>query len=357
MLPVVYAAARCRCLLSTPRNVDCCLRRHVACCLRLGTLPVVYASARFLLSVVYAALLLRPACCLRLGTLPVVYATARHVACCLRLGTLPVVYVSARCLLSTPRHVACFVCCLRLGVYFRCLLSTPRRCCLLSTPRHVACCLRLGTLPVVYASAFVLPVVYARRSRCHLLIICVKLLYARARCLFICCLHCSLGQAFSCGHLLYICVFHIARLLWPVVYARLSQAFSCGHLLHICVFHIARWSRRSLVAIYCICVFRCSTPGVLLLPFIEYLCFRHCSFEPGVLFVIYCYSYCSLSHVLLWPFIEYLCFSYCSLEPGVLLLPFINICVFHIARLSQAFSCGHLLIISIFRISVFHIAR
>ena len=71
-------------------------------------------------------------------------------------------------------------------------------------------------------------------------------------------------------------------LLWPFIeylcisvfhIARLSQAFSCGHLLNICVFPY--------------CSFE---PGVLLWPFIEYLCVLYCSFEPGVL---------------LWPFTEY----------------------------------------------------
>ena len=85
---------------------------------------------------------------------------------------------------------------------------------------------------------------------------------------------------------------------------------------------------------YSFCSFE---PGVLLWPFIDYLCFSYCSFEPGVL---------------LWPFIKYLCLPCCSLEPGVLVWPFIdNLCIFHIARLSQAFSCGHLLNICVFPIA------
>ena len=125
-----------------------------------------------------------------------------------------------------------------------------------------------------------------------------------------------------------------------------------------------------------LCIPDCSIePGVLLWPFIAYLCIPDCSFEPGVLlwpFIDYwCFSYCSFEPgVLLWPFITYLCMPCCSLEPGVLLWPFIecvyipdcsfelsvllwHISVFHIARLSQAFSCGHLLIISVFHIPHF----
>ena len=167
-----------------------------------------------------------------------------------------------------------------------------------------------------------------------------------------------LSQAFSCGHLLNICVLHIARL---------SQAFSCGHLVNIC-FHF--------------CSFE---PGVLLWPFIDYLCITYCSFEPGLLnicvlhiarlsqafscghLVNICFHFCSFEPgVLLWPCIDYLFITYCSFEPGVHFWPFIEnlyflflysillvwarrslvatywIFVFHIARLSQAFSCGHL---------------
>ena len=168
--------------------------------------------------------------------------------------------------------------------------------------------------------------------------------------LYICVFHIArLSQAFSCGHLLHICVFHVARwsqafcghllhiphcsfvhffpfIIYVVVFhiARLSQAFSCGHLLHICVFHVARLFSHLLH----IC-----EPGVLLWPFIIYLCIPHCAFEPGVL---------------LWPFII---FVYSMLLVGA------RPCG-HVARLigsriphcqSQAFSCGHLLYIHIAR--------
>ena len=115
-------------------------------------------------------------------------------------------------------------------------------------------------------------------------------------------------QAFSCGHLLNVCIFQIARL---------SRAFSCGHLLvisvfHISVFHIARLSQAfSFGHLLNISVFHIAPePGVLLWPFIEYLCIPDCSFEPGVL---------------LWPFIAYLCIPDSSFEPGVLLWSFLNI--------------------------------
>ena len=69
--------------------------------------------------------------------------------------------------------------------------------------------------------------------------------------------------------------------------ARLSNGYSCGHLLNVSVFHIARLSQ------------------ALLWSFIEYLCIPYCSFWAGVLW---------------WPFIEYLRIPYCSFEPGVVVV-------------------------------------
>ena len=73
----------------------------------------------------------------------------------------------------------------------------------------------------------------------------------------------------------------LVAVYWIFVFiiARLSRAFSCGHLVN----NIARLSQA-----------------------FSFLIARHlfpslCSFEPGIL---------------LWPFIEYLCISYCSIEPG-----------------------------------------
>ena len=77
-----------------------------------------------------------------------------------------------------------------------------------------------------------------------------------------------LSQAFSCGHLLNVCISQIARL---------SQAFSCGHLLIISVFHI------------------------------PYSCIPYCSFEPGVL---------------LWPFTEYFGERLPAETPGTFYLDF-----------------------------------
>ena len=110
-----------------------------------------------------------------------------------------------------------------------------------------------------------------------------------------------------------ICVFLIVRL---------SQAFSCGYYWIFVYFILLVWARRSLVAIYWILAFlivrlsQAFSCGDLL-----NICILYCSFEPGVL---------------LWPLIEFvfLMLVYCLVA---------TYCVFHIARLSQAFSCGHLL--------------
>ena len=101
-------------------------------------------------------------------------------------------------------------------------------------------------------------------------------------------------------------------LLWPFIEYLCYTYRSCGHLLKICVFYIARLSQ------------------AFLWTFIEYLCFPSFSLEPGVLLwqfienlciLYFCIPYClSEPGVLLWPLIEYFCIPYCSLEPGVLSL-------------------------------------
>ena len=186
-----------------------------------------------------------------------------------------------------------------------------------------------------------------------------------------------LSQAFSCGHLVNIgfpyCSFEPRVLLWPfseywfsllLVWARRSLVATYWIVVYFILLVWARrslvgtywifvyfillvWARRSLVAVYWIFVFMIARLSqAFSCGHLVNIGFPYCSFEPRVLLWPFSEYLFSLSLVwarrslvgIYWIFVYFILLVWARRS----LVAVYWIFVFLIARLSQAFSCGHL---------------